>query len=131
LGFGLRVFLGARVEPGFALFARLADLNGHLERVDLVITGEGSIDPSTTMGKGVGELARSCRELKIPCIGLAGQVVQSRSRKQKCFASLHGLTELTTAGNAKAKAAFWLEELAAGVAANPTIQSLRACPPAG
>jgi glycerate kinase len=131
LGFGLRVFLGARLEPGFELFARMADLTSRLKDADLVITGEGAIDPSTTMGKGVGELARRCRELRIPCIGLAGKVVQSRGRKQIWFAAQHALTELTTANSAKAKPAFWLEKLAARVAANPTIQSLRARPPDG
>ena len=74
LGFGLMAFLGAEMEPGFDLFARQAALERHLRAADLVVTGEGAIDRSTLMGKGVGQIARRCRQMKIPCIGLAGMV---------------------------------------------------------
>ena len=114
LGFGLRNFLGARLEPGFDLFARLSDLPRRLQQADLVITGEGAIDPSTLMGKGVGRIAERCAGSKIPCLGLAGTV--TAGRKQKFFTELHGLTELTSAKNAKQRAAFWLERLAERVA---------------
>jgi len=127
----LRAFFGARLEPGFELFARMAQLTVHLEQVDLVITGEGAMDKSTMMGKGVGEIAKKCRELNIHCIGLAGAVSQTRNRKEKWFVAQHGLTELTTVRNAKARAAFWLEQLAERVAAKPLIQSLPLRPQAG
>jgi glycerate kinase len=57
LGFGLRYFAGARLEPGFALFSRLASLPDRVKAAKLVITGEGAIDQSTLMGKGVGGVA--------------------------------------------------------------------------
>jgi glycerate kinase len=110
LGFGLRVFLGARLEPGFDLFARRAKLAQRLRGVGLVITGEGAIDVSTAMGKGVGEIAARCRELKIPCLGLAGTVMGAP--KGNLFTAVHGLTELATAEKARADAAGWLEKLA-------------------
>jgi glycerate kinase len=72
LGFGLMTFLGAKPESGFELIARNCDLRKHLAKADLVITGEGALDRSTTMGKGVGELARLARQNKLPCIGFAG-----------------------------------------------------------
>jgi len=56
------VALGARIEPGFALVAGLVGLAGRLERADLVVTGEGHLDPPSFHGKvpgGVLELARS------------------------------------------------------------------------
>ena len=115
LGFGLLCFAGARLRPGFDMFARQADLERRLRAADLVITGEGAIDASTMMGKGVGELAARCRKLKIPCVGLAGAVTGS-DRNKKYFAGLYGLTELTSAKNAKARAGFWLERLAERVA---------------
>ncbi len=113
LGFGLRVFLGARLQPGFELFARRARLTARLRHADLVVTGEGSIDHSSLMGKGVGQLARQCRQLKIPCIGLAG-VLPDRARVEASpvFACLRALTELTALENAKAGAASWLARLA-------------------
>lgn len=112
LGFGLLAFRSARLRPGFALFARHAQLAKQLRRTDLVITGEGAMDASSTMGKGVGQLAQACRRLGIPCVGLAGKVVGWRELKS-LFDQLHGLTDVTTETQAKARAAFWLERLAA------------------
>lgn len=115
LGFGLAAFLGARLEPGFDLFADCAKLARCLQRVDLVITGEGSIDRSTAMGKGVGQIAALCRAQGIPCIGLAGVALRS-TEMERLFAQLYRLTDLTTPGQAKAKPTFWLERLAAKAA---------------
>jgi glycerate kinase len=112
LGFGLLAFCNARLQPGFELFARHAQLAKQLRRADLVITGEGAIDGSSAMGKGVGQLARECRWLGIPCVGLAGKVVGSREL-ESLFDQIHGLTDVTTEAQAKARAAFWLERLAA------------------
>src|SRR5207247_1909375 len=72
LGFGLRCFAGGRLEPGFAMFVEKAKLSERIEAADLVITGEGALDESTLMGKGVGELGRLCRQFEVPCIGLGG-----------------------------------------------------------
>jgi glycerate kinase len=115
LGFGLLAFLGARLEPGFDLFARQAAVERHLRLADLVIIGEGAIDSSTFMGKGVGQIAARCRQQGIPCVALAG-FVSAGARKRRLFTRIHALTELTTVGQAKAKPAYWLERLAAQVA---------------
>ena len=56
----------------FLLFALFSHLTERLTSADLVITGEGAIDRQTLMGKGVGELARLCKKLKVGCLGLAG-----------------------------------------------------------
>jgi glycerate kinase len=115
LGFGLLAFLGAKLEPGFALFARLAGLEKRLRAADLVISGEGAIDASTFMGKGVGQIAQCCRRLKIPCVGLAG-VVPNLAQARRHFTQVHALTDLTAAPQARAQPARWLERLAQGVA---------------
>ncbi len=111
LGFGLLAFLGAELKPGFELFARHAGLQRRLRAADLVITGEGAIDRSTLMGKGVGQVARRCRELSIPCIGLSG-VVKGGLDTRSPFANTHALTDLTTVRHAQAQPAHWLERLA-------------------
>jgi glycerate kinase len=115
LGFGVMAFLGGRLKPGFELFATEADLDRRLRDVDLVITGEGAIDESTFMGKGAGQIARRCRELAVPCVGLAG-MVNLRAPEKKVFTQLHALTELTTIANACAAPALWLQRLAKWVA---------------
>jgi glycerate 2-kinase len=111
LGFGLCTFLGAKLEPGFALFAQLANLHSRLAAADVVVTGEGSIDEQTLMGKGVGELALLCRQAGKPCIGLAG-VVTDEGRARELFQSVHSMVNLTNADDARANAAKWLEEIA-------------------
>jgi len=115
LGFGLQVFLGAELTPGFDLFARHAGIERLLRGADLVITGEGTIDRSTLMGKGVGQIAQHCCGLKIPCIGLGGAVSVSSGGKEP-FAQARALTELTSIRQAKAQPARWLERLAKRVA---------------
>jgi glycerate kinase len=61
LGGGLFV-LGARLLPGFDLVADLVGLPARLEGADLVVTGEGHLDPPSFEGKvpgGVLGLARA------------------------------------------------------------------------
>jgi glycerate kinase len=111
LGFGLMAFVGARAEPGFGLFAQFAKLNEKLRTVDLVITGEGLLDDSSLMGKGVGEIARRCRNEKIPCLVLAGKIF-GRQAANRVFTETHALTDLTTVEKAKLQPAIWLERLA-------------------
>jgi len=111
LGFGLIAFLDARVEPGFDLFARFGRLNEKLRASDLVITGEGCIDQSTFMGKGVGAIARRCRQGKIPCIAFAG-TIRARAATNRIFVNARSLTKVTTIEKAKTNPTVWLERLA-------------------
>lgn len=110
LGFGLLAFARAKAEPGFELFARFAKMEKLLRTADLVITGEGCIDESTFMGKGVGEIARRCRKIKIPCVAFAGNIT-ARMTANQFFAEAHALSELTTIASAKSNPAAWLEKL--------------------
>jgi glycerate kinase len=111
LGFGLMTFLDAEPTPGFALFARHANLEQKLRKSDLVITGEGAIDRSSVMGKGVGEVARLSKKHGVDCIGLGGMIGDPRVTRRH-FAALHGLTDLTSSNNAQRRPEYWLERLA-------------------
>lgn len=115
LGFGFLAFSGARLVPGFDLFATQAGVEAHLSAADLVVTGEGALDQSTLMGKGVGKVAKRCRRLGIPCIGLAG-IDSDEVATGKAFTRTHALRDLTTIQEAKAQPAYWLERLAAAAA---------------
>lgn len=115
LGFGLLAFAGARLQPGFDLLARQAQLSQRLRAADVVVTGEGAIDRSTAMGKGVGQVALRCRKAGVPCIGLGG-VVTRTSSVRRLFTRVSALTELTALAEAKANPAPWLERLAAHAA---------------
>jgi glycerate kinase len=106
----------AKLEPGFELFGEYADLSRRLRHAKLIITGEGAIDQSSLMGKGVGQLASLCRSLKISCIGLAG-CVKNPVLARRHFTRVAALTpDLTTEAEAKAKPAYWLTQLASAVA---------------
>ncbi len=116
LGFGLMAFAGARVASGTELFAKHARLAARVRRADVVLTGEGALDRSTLMGKGVGEVARLCRKLGVPCLGLAG-VIEDAPDLEACFTEVHAVApELTTPDRARARAGYWLSRLAARVA---------------
>jgi glycerate 2-kinase len=116
LGFGLRSFLGARLVPGFGLFAEHTGLKTRLAQADLVLTGEGAIDQSTLMGKGVGELAALCREANKPCVGLAGAVTD-RAAAARFFTQAYAMApDLTDRATAMANNAEWLARLASHAA---------------
>ncbi len=113
LGFGLRSFAGARLEPGFGLFAQHAGLEKRLTAVDAVITGEGAIDAQTLMGKGVGELALLCQRAGVPCLALAG-AAQPGVETERLFAATYLLTpSFVSPQRAFEETAACLEQLAA------------------
>jgi glycerate 2-kinase len=117
LGFGLRMFAAAKLQPGFDLIAAAAALERQLDRADLVVTGEGALDATTIMGKGCGQLARRCRHHGLPCIALAGTVAPCAAPRSG-FTQRAGLTELTSLREARRHPAPWLARLAANTAAN-------------
>jgi len=116
LGFGLAAFADARLVPGFDLVARCTDLDRRLARAQLVLTGEGRLDASTFMGKGVGELWRRCAARQIPCLGLAG-VLGDAAKVRRHFVRAESLVELAGPEAALATPAIWLRKLAQRLAA--------------
>lgn len=113
LGFGFMAFCGATLSKGFELFSREANLGKHLAWADLVLTGEGCIDKSTLMGKGVGQLAKRCGLLRKPCVAFGGTVTL---RSEQPFKRVRALTELGTKEQAMQHAGNWLRRLAESAA---------------
>jgi glycerate kinase len=70
--------LGGRCESGIDLVRRLSGLDAALDRVDLVITGEGSFDAQSLRGKVVAGVAGASRDRGLPCLVLAGRVSAGR-----------------------------------------------------
>lgn len=77
LGFGLLVFCGARLTPGFEMLANLGNLERRVQEADVVLTGEGSIDAQTLFGKGPAGVARMARGSGVRVIGFGGRVVSA------------------------------------------------------
>lgn len=117
LGFGLRRFLGARVESGFGLYAGAAQLVERLGRHDLVITAEGAVDRQSAMGKGTGEVLRLAKERGCPAIVLGGRVELPDAEKLGVIYA-RGLTDLVPEDQALADPAPHLRELARQAAAS-------------
>lgn len=71
---GLYAFLNARLVNGIDHFLSLTGFNSALERADLVITGEGSIDEQTLQGKGPFGVAYHAKLKGLPVVAFAGKV---------------------------------------------------------
>ena len=65
---------GARLVPGFAHVASLVGLVDALAGADLVLTGEGSFDAQSALGKGPVGVADLARAAGVPVVVLAGRV---------------------------------------------------------
>ncbi|NQX53041.1 glycerate kinase [Pedobacter panaciterrae] len=76
---GLYAFLNARLVNGIDHFLSLTDFNSSLERADLVITGEGSIDAQTLQGKGPFGVAYRAKLKGLPVVAFAGKVPLKRN----------------------------------------------------
>lgn len=68
--------VGARLEPGFDLVAEAVDLDERAERADLIVTGEGFVDEQSFDGKVVGGMVALARWLQVPCLVVAGEVLE-------------------------------------------------------
>jgi glycerate kinase len=73
LGFGLMSFCGARIRPGFDVVAEAVRLGSKMKDVDLVITGEGSLDRQTLEGKTPAGVARLARKLGKQVFAIVGR----------------------------------------------------------
>lgn len=71
---GLSLFCNARLVNGIDFFLSITSFDEALQKADLVITGEGSIDAQTLQGKGPYGIALKAKEKNIPVIGIAGKV---------------------------------------------------------
>jgi len=78
---GLFAYLNAKLVNGIDYFLQLTEFDKSLERADLVITGEGSIDQQTLQGKGPFGVAFKAKARGLPVIALAGKVPLVKNMK--------------------------------------------------
>ena len=62
------------IESGASLVSDVVRLKAQMSEVDLIITGEGSLDSQTSYGKAVSHVLGLAKEANIPCVAIAGQV---------------------------------------------------------
>ena len=116
LGYGLQAFVGAERRLGFDLFAELTGLEEKLRQADLVISGEGSFDRQSVMGKGVGQLLALARVHDKPCLVLAGRLSGLPKRLRPPLRAVRALLEITDEEQALRQPGRWLTRLSREVA---------------
>ena len=72
--FGLAL-AGARLVPGSGAVCDLVGLDAALDRATVALTGEGRLDSQTPTGKAPAEVALRAAARGIPCIAIAGTVL--------------------------------------------------------
>ena len=72
LGAGLMAFAGAELQSGIDMVCEVVDFDAHLQGADLVITGEGRADRSTTFNKAPVGVAGRALARGVPTLLLAG-----------------------------------------------------------
>jgi glycerate kinase len=78
LGFGLMSFCGATIRSGFDVVAEAVELESKMKDVDVVITGEGSLDAQTLEGKTPVGVARLARKLGKSVFAIVGRASKDR-----------------------------------------------------
>ncbi len=73
-GFGLSL-AGARLAAGAGIVCDLVGLDTALDGASVAITGEGRLDRQTPTGKAPAEVALRARARGIPCVAIAGSVL--------------------------------------------------------
>lgn len=79
LGFGLMVFVAAKIRSGVEIIIEETQLAEKIAQADYVFTGEGGIDFQTKFGKtpfGVAQVAKRFNKPVIACAGYIGQGVE-------------------------------------------------------
>ena len=80
LGFGLRVFCGAKLTHGIDMVLEALRFDERAAGADLVLTGEGQMDSQSLQGKACIGLARAAARHRVPVaalIGAAGEGVDA------------------------------------------------------
>jgi glycerate 2-kinase len=66
--------LGAELVPGAPTVLEIIGFDARLGHADLVVTGEGVVDATTTEGKAPSEVARRAAEAGVRCVVFGGRV---------------------------------------------------------
>lgn len=74
LGTGLHALLGATLHPRYEIVSQYLEIEGLLEKADLVFTAEGGIDFQTPKGKIPAEIARRAKRYGLPVVAIVGTI---------------------------------------------------------
>ncbi|GMA40613.1 hypothetical protein GCM10025883_26580 [Mobilicoccus caccae] len=95
VGWAALAVLGARMRPGIEIVLDLNHFDEHLRGARLVVTGEGSIDLQTLLGKAPAGVARAARGAGVPIVAVCGRALLSDAEAQDAgFERIYRLTDL-------------------------------------
>ena len=77
VGYAAIAALGAQMRPGIDVILELNDVDRLLAGADLVVTGEGTLDLQTLLGKAPAGVARAARAAGVPVVAVCGQATLS------------------------------------------------------
>jgi len=74
VGFGLRAFLNAKLQPGINVLMQLLDFDKYAQEADFIISGEGKIDRQTLSGKVLAGVQEKAKRFNKKLIIVAGRI---------------------------------------------------------
>lgn len=95
VGFALMGFLKAGMLPGWRVLSELTDLESRVERSDLVITGEGSVDEQSISGKLIDGVAGIANKYSKPLWVFCGiNILKQYQLKEKRIDKLFSISDI-------------------------------------
>lgn len=91
LGYAFMQCLGAKAQMGADLLFQLAHFDEMLRGATVVVTGEGSADRQTLMGKFPQRVLHACRQQGVPVWLVAGHVTDADDLRSAGFAQVVGI----------------------------------------
>ena len=92
LGYAFMQYLGAEMKSGADLLLDLTDFNGKIKDADLIMTGEGSADRQTLMGKLPQRILMRGKQLGVPVGLVAGGVEDKEELLSAGFSFVESIT---------------------------------------
>ncbi|SDP47362.1 glycerate kinase [Arthrobacter sp. ok909] len=95
VGYAAIAALAATRRPGIDVVLEFTGLAERLSGADLVITGEGSLDEQTLLGKTPAGVARAARRAGVPVVAVCGRTTLTPEQQEESgFRQVYPLTSL-------------------------------------
>lgn len=95
LGYAIEGFLNGEYISGIDFILDTNDFNNRIKGADLIITGEGRIDPQSLMGKVIDGVLRRAKNKNIPVVAIGGTIEQPE------YLRSHGLVDIYSISNSE------------------------------
>lgn len=85
-GAGVLAFFNGELCSGSDLILKYSGFHQKIREVDLLITGEGKIDPTSLQGKLIGSISKTAKSFSVPVVAFCGSMeFSSESKKEDAF----------------------------------------------